>query len=258
MAKRNGFAANWKCAALALTLLMISSGCSRSTTGAFLIKKIPAGSQETGFLSSYSKLKPDARFDNTRSYVSQDPNKNLHQYIAVIVDRPQVYVSTNVDETRIPEEGVAAVAEYFQSALTAAVESAYPVVQSPGPLVMRLRSAIVGVDVDANNPVAHREGKALPRSVNIGKVGVEMELVDSETGQQIAAAVDRESLGEGAEVGSGTFMREEKFRAAAQAFDGWAFCLRRFLDSASEPSLEDVARIEETNFPYANGTAPVK
>jgi hypothetical protein len=76
--------------------------------------------------------------------------------------------------------------------------------------------------------------------------------VDSESGQQIAAAVDRQKLGEGALVGSASFSRDERFRAATQAFDGWAKRLREFLDTANELSKEDVARVEETNFPFAS------
>jgi hypothetical protein len=83
-----------------------------------------------------------------------------------------------------------------------------------------------------------------------------MELVDSETGQQIAAAVDRLNLGEGAVVGSVSFSREEKFRAATEAFDGWASRLRQFLDSAEELTKEDVDRVEATNFPYASEDTP--
>jgi len=48
---------------------------------------------------------------------------------------------------------------------------------------------------------------------------------------------------------------EEKFRAATQAFHGWAKRLRDFLDSSEELSQEDIARNERTNFPYASTPA---
>ena len=77
-----------------------------------------------------------------------------------------------------------------------AVSSAFPIVSQPGPLVLRLRAAIVGVDVGGEVPAADKAAdgdNALDRMVNIGKVGVEMELVDSQTGEQIAAMVDRDA-----------------------------------------------------------------
>jgi hypothetical protein len=139
-------------------------------------------------------------------------------------------------------------AEYFQSAIVNAVDDAFPVVQSPGPLVLRLRSALIGVDVGAPT-----DDKTFDHAVNIGKVGVEFELVDSETGEQIAAGVDRENLGDGAMVGSASFSHEEKFRAATQAFDGWASRLRTFLNSAEELSPEDAARTDKSYRPYGEG-----
>ena len=77
-----------------------------------------------------------------------------------------------------------------------------------------------------------------------------MELVDSQTGEQIAAAVDRQMLGEDAVIGSANFSHDEKFREATRACRGWALRLREFMDSIEELSEDDVARIEATQVPY--------
>jgi len=66
------------------------------------------------------------------------------------------------------------------------------------------------------------------RALNINKVGVEVELVDSESGGQIAATVDRANLGVGAETASLRTSRDEKFRLARLAFDEWASRVRQF------------------------------
>jgi hypothetical protein len=119
-------------------------------------------------------------------------------------------------------------------------------------LVLRLRSAIIGIDAGSAVPADEKNEKSLDRPINIGKVGVEIEFLDSEGGQQIAAAVDRQHLGEGSMVGSVDFSHEEKFRAATEAFDDWAKRLRDFLNSAHQLSEEDVTRAEGTNFPYVS------
>jgi len=219
---------------------------------------MPPGQEFAGFLSTYANLKPDPNLEDTKSYVCKDPAKNVHRYVAMIVDSPVVYASTSAPDSAIPERGVAALKEYFQDAITNAVDDAFPIIQSSGPLVLRLRSAIVGIDVGQPVPAGQTRGDMLERPLNIGKVGVEMELVDSETGEQIAAAVDRDNLGEGAVIGSASFTHEEKFRAATQAFDGWAARLRQFLDSAHELSEEDIEHVEQTNFPYASEDTPVR
>jgi len=239
---------------LAAALLTVSS-CSRPDSQTS-VKKMPVGKQFSGFLSTYANLKPNPEFESTVSFVSKDPTKNVHKYVAVIVEPPVVYLATDADENALPDRGRTALADYFKHAITEAVEDAFPIVQGNGPLVLRLRSAIIGVEVGSAVPADRKDGKSLDRPINIGKVGVEIEFVDSETGEQVAAAVDRQNLGEGAMVGSVDFSREERFRAATEAFDGWAKRLRDFLDSAHELSKEDVARVEESNFPYASERAP--
>ena len=234
--------------------LMAVSSCSRPASQDS-VRKMPAGDQFSGLLSTYANLKPNLEFENTVSFVSQDTVKNLHKYVAVIVEPPVVYLATDADEKSLPDRGRIALAEYFRHSIDEAVEDAFPVVQSSGPLVLRLRSAIVGVDVGPAIPTDQKDGSSLDRPINIGKVGVEIEFVDSESGEQIAAAVDRQNLGEGAMVGSANFSREEKFRAATEAFDGWGKRLRNFLDSAHELSKDDIARAEATNFPYASETS---
>jgi hypothetical protein len=236
-------------------IVVAAGGCSRhSSPGGLRI--MPAGKQFSGFLSGYSRLAPNPKFESTLSYVRDDPQRNVHKYVAVIVEPVVVYVASDATIKAMPDRGRTALANYFQQAIVRAVSDAFPVVQEPGPLVLRLRSALVGVDVGPPRDFGHAGAKgagALERTINIGKVGVEVELVDSETGEQIAAAVDRQNLGEAAVIGSENFTREEKFRAATQAVDGWASRLREFLDAAHELSPEDVSRVERTNYPYSNG-----
>jgi hypothetical protein len=254
------------CGGLALIVFAVS-GCSRSTQkvaeetkapvetrDGIRVHQIAAGKEFAGFLKDYSNLKPNTKVEgNALSYTKTDAMKNLRKYIAVIVEPVEIYVASNADISKMNSPARGALANYFRGALTAAVADAFPVVEEKGPLVLRLRSAIVGVDVGGNTAEADRaaDGKeALTNAVNIGKVGVEMELLDSETGEQIGAFVDREPLGEGAEIGSAKFSRYEKFMAARQAFDGWAGRLRTFLDSVHELTGEDAARAVKSYRPY--------
>jgi hypothetical protein len=245
---------------LAAFCLAMTAACSkpRQPEGVTL-KQMPAGKEYSGFLSTYANLKLNPNFENTMSYVNPNKDKDIHRYFAVIIEPVQLYVSTNADVSKFPDRGRTALAAYFEHAIRGAVEDAFPVMTEQGPLVLRLRTALVGVDVGGETGGAKdkkdKDDPTLERMVNIGKVGVEMELVDSVTGEQIAAAVDRESLGAGAEVGSANFSRDEKFEAAREAFDGWAARLRRFLDSAHELSKEDAARADASYHPYGEPAA---
>jgi Protein of unknown function (DUF3313) len=230
-------------------MLALLAGCSRKPDQATVTKLAP-GAKFAGFLSDYAKLQPNPNFENTLSYVRQDDLKNVHKYIAVIVEPVEIYVATNADPSKMPDRGRTALAAYFQSAITRAVSDAYPVVQEPGPLVLRLRTALIGVDVGGAIAANPNGPEKLERAIDIGKVGVEMEMVDSVTGEQIAAAVDRQNLGSGATIESANFSREENFAAAREAFDGWAARLRDFLDSAEELSQKDQERADSDYQPF--------
>ena len=244
--------------------LIALAGCSQepkqtmeSKTGTdskTALKKISPGSEFSGFLKDYSQLKPNAKLDGEAlTYVNPDKMKNLHRYVAIIVEPVEVYVATNADASLIPERGREAVAKYFERALVNAVSDAFPLVESPGPLVLRRRSAIVGVDLGGKVAPLDQPGltaKPLDRAIVLEKVNVEIELVDSETGERIAAAVDKATLGAGADVGDENFSRAERFNEAKTAFDQWAGRVREFLDAEHELTGEDAERALQAYQPY--------
>jgi len=242
----------------AIIMAAAAVGCSKPETktaeaGLPPVKKIPAGAKFSGFMKDYDALKPNPDVEGEMlTYVSADAKKNLRSYFAIVVDPIEVYVATDADEKKVNEDSRKALTSYFQHALAGAVSDAFPIVEKPGPLTLRLRVALVGVDVGGQVAAADipADAKPLQNSLNIGKLGVEMELVDSETGERIAAAVDRANLGEGAEIGAVNITRAEKFRAAREAFDEWASRLRAFLDSAHELKGEDIERADKSYKPY--------
>jgi hypothetical protein len=244
---------------LAVVLVAMSTSCSQPTqppAGAkSTVRKIPAGQEFSGFLKDYSALKPSSNIEDALTYVSTDAQKNLRSYFAIVVDPIEVYIATDVDEGKISEASRKALTNYFEHALNKAVSDAFPVVEAPGPLTLRLRAALVGVDVGGTVPAGDLPPDVGPldRVLNIGKLRVEMELVDSETGDRIAAMVDKTSLGAGAEVGAQYFSRVERFAAAREAFDEWASRVRQFLDSAHELTGTDAERANKAYKPYGAG-----
>jgi len=238
-----------------MLVMIMTPGCSSPasiTDTKPAVKKIAAGAEFSGFLKDYASLKPNPNLEgNVLTFAATDAKKNLRGYFAITVDPVEVYIATDADEKQVSDDARIALTNYFQHALIRAVSDAFPVIDRPGPLTLRLRTALVGVDVGrqiagASNPQSQE------RPLNIEKVGVEMELVDSETGERIAAMVDRASLGAGAEVGAADFSRAEKFAAAKEAFDEWASRVRTFLDSAHELKGEDAERADKAYHPYGS------
>jgi Protein of unknown function (DUF3313) len=261
----NGHRASWKTTSgwfAVILLLAIAVGCSKapksSEDAQSPVKKIPANAEFSGFLKDYSALKHNPALDGDElTYVSTDAKKNLRSYFAIVIDPIQVYVATDADASKVDDASRKALTNYFQHALAKSVSDAFPITETAGPLTLRLRVALVGVDVGGQVAAGDvpADSKPLQRALNIGKVGVEMELLDSETGERIAAVVDRTNLGAGAEVGAENFSRVEKFAAARDAFDEWASRLRAFLDSEHELKGEDLERVEKSYLPYGGETA---
>jgi Protein of unknown function (DUF3313) len=254
----NRHSAFWKTAGCFSVILVISlvSGCSPTQSAPDTkpgVKKIAAGSEFAGFLKDYASLKPNPNIDgDALTFAATDAKQNLRSYFAIIVDPVEVYVATDADASKVSDSARIALTNYFQHALIQAVSDAFPLVDKPGPLTLRLRAAIVGVDVGGQVAAGDAPADARPfeRALNIGKVAVEMELVDSVSGERIAAMVDRAKLGDGAEVGAADFSRVQKFAAAREAFDEWASRVRLFLDSAHELKGEDAERADKSYRPY--------
>jgi hypothetical protein len=257
MSIRNSFSIRALSLALIALLALFTAACTKPAQPG--VKKMPANQEYSGFLKDYSKLASNPDLEGAvKTYVSTDAQKNLHKYVAVIVDPVEVYLASDADDSKIPEKTRAAAANYFRAALTKAVADAFPPVDEPGPLVLRLRAAIIGVDVGGAVAAADKPedaNDAVENAANIGKVGVEVELLDSVTGEQIAAAVDREPLGDGAEIAAGNISRHEKSMAARHAFDEWAKRLRTFLNVAHELKGEDVKKADESYQPYSAAPA---
>jgi hypothetical protein len=247
------------CAIVFCLWLAALAGCTQEPTKPAVesksgLKRVEPGKEFSGFLQDYSNFKPNEKLGgDALTYVNPDKMKSLHRYVAIIVDPVQVYVSSTADPSLIPDSGRGAVAKYFEHALVDAVSDAFPVVDAPGPLVLRLRAAIVGIDLGGkvaplNDPAM--VAKPMDRAIVLEKVSVEMELVDSETGERIAAAIDKATLGAGAEVGSENFSRVERYNEAKMAFDQWAGRVREFLDSEHELTGADAERALQSYQPY--------
>ncbi len=121
---------------LAATLsFVVAAGCARqqtetaSTAGSqaastetaeppIELKKMPAGKEFSGFMKDYSNLKPNPNLDGMAlTFVSNDAQKNLHRYIAVIVDPVQVYLASDADASKMPDKAKGVGARYFHNAL---------------------------------------------------------------------------------------------------------------------------------------------
>jgi hypothetical protein len=126
-------------------------------------------------------------------------------------------------------------AEYYQNALFDAVKGGYEIVDQPGPGVLRVRVAIT--DLKPSKPISNTLSSIIPvgmvvagatkaasgDNLGTGEAATEIDILDSLTGERLAAAVDRRQGGKSAFRG--------KWEDTKQAFDYWAKRFRHRLDA---------------------------
>jgi hypothetical protein len=142
----------------------------------------------SGFLDDYSKLKPGGPDRAALLWVSE--RTDFSKYHSFIIEQPLIYLAPAKGDQRVaidPKE-MSELADYFRDQVVEALGDNYPVVQRSGPGVGRVRLAITEVDpVSTGGMVVKWITKV---NLDLGSAAMEVELLDSVTGEQLAAAVD--------------------------------------------------------------------
>jgi hypothetical protein len=193
---------------MVIGVMVIQSGCG------------PKKAAHTGFLSDYSKLK--ARSDVSARY--RDLGR-LGNYSKFIIDPVVVHFHTGSKARgKIKEQDLTDLKNYMHTAIVEAIEDKYEIVYRPGPGVARGRIAVTDL----------KKSKIVQNIIPIGKVAgtglggasMEAELIDSQTGQQIAALVESQ-IGERLSLDGYSTWGDAK-----GIMDRWARTFRASLDEA--------------------------
>lgn len=197
----------------------------------------------SGFLGDYSRLQPDPKNPDLLTYwKNEDVLKNSSKFI---LDPVTVYLLPEAQQRGIDPEQLAKLAQYFTNAVKDELTKSgrYELVTQPGPGVMVLRIAITNVEptggkanaavkgaaVAASTAVAPGVGMLAPR-LSVGKVSIEGEMVDSESGEVMVAFMSSKG---GRRFFSG-LKAYQKWGDIEAAFRSWAQNFRERLDKAHE------------------------
>ena len=174
--------------------------------------------RQTGYLSDYSKLEKES--EGRLMYVN--PRIEPGTYQRFIVDPVALHLAEDHEGDFTAEE-LEELAEYFYNKIVEHISTRRQVVTRPGPGVARLRVAVTDIETSTAllNIIPHT------RLTGVGRGGgaFEGELVDSTTGEQIAAVV-RKTKGGGVFSGGGM----SKMSDAKRAIDKWVDDLQDRID----------------------------
>lgn len=172
----------------------------------------------TGFLSDYSRLEPDG--SKRLAFV----DSSVRQYSKFIIERVVVRFHDPAKEEKVDSETVAELRTYMEDAIGKAISERYAMVSQPGPGVARLRVALT--DLDKSTPALNVLPQTKVTGLGVGGAAMEAELLDSRTGVQIAAVVQKKK---GAML---SFSGMKKWGDAKAVMDAWAKRYRERLDEA--------------------------
>lgn len=147
----------------------------------------------------------DVHFRNKEVYMAEGVASKLGEYNALIVDQPEVHLDPDSKYQDIEPDALARLVDDFQAAFTGELEKVYEITDEPGPDVLRVKWALTNLQLKykwSKNPLSytpvgaatHEIRKA--RSDDVTKkaalrgVMLEIELLDSHTGERLSAAVE--------------------------------------------------------------------
>ena len=175
----------------------------------------------SGFLRDYSQLKLEE--DGAKRYLN--PSKNLRQYKKFVIDPVVVHFAPSAKGTAIAPAKLKELSDYFRNQLVKGLSKRYRVVRSSGPGVLRIRIAIT--DIKKTTRVANIHPGMKMSGIGLGGAAMEAEVVDSVSGERVAAIVDSQSGGR-----LGITAGLKKYGHAQQVMDGWVERFVKRLDKA--------------------------
>ncbi len=135
-------------------------------------------------------------------------------------------------EERIGHDNLKELAEYFRTQIILELGERYSVVKKPGPGVARVRIAIT--DVQAAKRLLNIHPGSIIMGAGLGGACMEGEVVDSVSGERIAAVID-------CQKGRRGLAGLTKLEQSEQALKAWAGRFRMRLDEAH------LARLQQSN-----------
>ena len=176
-------------AVLAIVLMLVGCGSSRRAKEA----------QPQGFLGDYSMLTPGAEGEAVLRYVN--PDADWAKYDKVLVDPVTVWGSARAEG--IPEADLQTAANFLYAQLRQELGKDFTLVDAPGPDTLRVTAALT--DAEPANQTMVVISNVVPLAMATtgtyeyitgnptfqGEAAAEAKITDAQSGELLAAAVDR-------------------------------------------------------------------
>lgn len=245
-------------------LLSALSGCATNETqepGDQAVRDAtgPFGDyQAKNFLSDYSGFEPQG--EDGETFLYRDHSVDLSRYNKVMIDRIKIFFKEEAEYKGIDPTELKALVDYFHEAIIKEVSGSYPVVDEPGPDVLRLRIAVT--DLVPNKPEASVVTLVVPflwigdagagvaegnpgSTLFVGEATMELEALDSESSERIVGYIETR-IGKKYHWNDGVGTAVTDY---AKAYSTWAY---------TKQAMEFWAQLIRERLDAAHGKAPEK
>jgi len=163
-------------------------------------------SQNSGFLSDYSELKPVPGNPAAMIYIAPDAPDTMKTFKSAFIEQAEIFISPDSPYKGIKPDDLKLLADTFSGLVEDEVKGKYAIVEQNGPGVLRFRFAISNVVLatkHSHNPLAytpvgaaiHLTRKALSDNLmmkyNLSAATLELEILNGGTGEVLGAGTER-------------------------------------------------------------------
>jgi hypothetical protein len=180
-------------------ILLLALACLAPALGCGAVRGRRGTPEEVGFLRDYRQLQPREGFEAQLVYVSQ--RADWSRYRAIEIDSVTLWASG--ENVKLSKEDQRMLTDLVYKAMHGKLGAEFRLVDEPAPDAMRLRAALTqakGANVPLRTmttivPQALLLGTAVGLSADtattVGTATIEAEILDSVTGERLAAMVDQ-------------------------------------------------------------------
>lgn len=210
--------------------------------GGLALNATEHGRTFSGFLGNYPPLDPVPETTNALRWIK--PGLDITKYDSVILDQPDILIAADSPYKGVGPNQIQSLSDKFHEILATNLEEDYPLVNQPGPGVVRVRFALTDIFMKRKSvkpwqltPAGlgvYGLKSALGANILLVEATVEAEFLDAQTGERLAVAVFRQ----GAKKDKANGQKQEKtsWKKVEKAMEQFATAIRERLDDAHQKS----------------------
>ena len=170
----------------------------------------------SGFLDDYSKLEPNPELITDLLYAAPDGEEKAAQADSIMIDQPEIFIHPESKYKGMKPDDMKVLSDAFREIMIDELKDTFTIVEETGPNVLYMRIGITGLYIKKKrsmNPLSYTPTgliagviknaltKDITKKLSLIEANLEAELLMSQTGERLGAAVIQRGLHKDKEKG---------------------------------------------------------